>query len=222
MLEHQTRLINDLKRAAVPLLEGERLVERQPEFAGDHVDRAGQQIGFQGGGVLDRAHRDSPERNGRARPMGVRLEHDVRPGRDLADTVGSVIEAGVGRVGGIPGLHPVLRRVGEGGPLDMRRQHDEVVDRGIVEGQLVEMHREGLVVLRVDSGEPAIQLGIADGALPVAPDLVGEQHVGGRDRDAVTPGRVGSDRVGEIDALTIAGQIDRHGATVLDGGKLGA
>ena len=122
MLEHQARLVDDLKRAAVPLLEGERLVERQPEFAGDHVDRAGQQIGFERGGVLDRAHRDAPERTGRARPMRVRLEHDVRAGRDLADPVGAVIEAGVGRVGGIPGLHPVLRRVGEGGPLDMRRQ----------------------------------------------------------------------------------------------------
>ena len=155
-------------------------------------------------------------------PMWVRLEHDVRPGRNLADAIGAVVEARVGRVGGIPGLHPILLRIGEGSALDMRRQHDEIVDRGIVEGQLADMHREGLGVLRVDAGNAAIQLRVADGALPVAPDLVGEQHVFGRDRDAVAPGRIGLDRIGQIDPLAAVGQIDRSGPAVLDRGKLGA
>ncbi len=111
---------------------------------------------------------------------------------------------------------PVLRRLGEGIPLDMRRQQHEIVDRRIVERQFVDVQRKGPVVLDVDPGDAAIQLGVADPALRVAADLVSEPHISGRHRNAVRPTRVGADRVGQIDAFLAFRQIDRHREAVAD------
>jgi len=216
MLENQPRLIDHLKSLAMTLLERESLVERQAEFARNHVDRAGQQIGFERGGVLDRAHRDSPEMPSGSRPMGVRFKQHMRTGHHLADPIGPVIKPGIGRLGIIARAHPILRGVGEGRALDMRRQQREVVDRGIVEGQLVDMQREGLVVLDVDAGDAAIEFGVADRARRVAADLIGEQHVFGRHRHAVTPLGLGADRVGDVDAFLAIGKIDGNGQAIVD------
>ena len=41
MLVDEAGLVDDLETIAMTLLEGEALIEREAEFAGDHVDRAG-------------------------------------------------------------------------------------------------------------------------------------------------------------------------------------
>src|SRR5207247_4117268 len=52
MLVDEAGFVEDLEGVAVPLLESETLIERQAEFTGDHLDRAGQQVGFKCRGVL--------------------------------------------------------------------------------------------------------------------------------------------------------------------------
>ncbi len=146
----------------------------------------------------------------------------MRTGRHLADAVRPVIEPGIGRIGIVARLHPILRRIGERRAFDMRRQQHEIVDRSIIEGQLVDMQREGLVVLDVDAGDAAIKLGVADRALRVAADLVGEQHVFRRHRHAVAPLCLGADRVGDIDALLAIGQVDRDRKPIVDRRQFGA
>ena len=61
----------------------------------------------------------------------------------------------------------------------MLGQQAEVVDRVVVEAQLLVVDGEGLLVDHVDLPDPAVQLGIADAALGVPADLPGEQHVPG-------------------------------------------
>ena len=152
--------------------------------------------------------------------MGVRFKQHMRTGHHLADPIGPVIEPGIGRLGVVARAHPILRGVGEGRALDMRRQQREVVDRGIVEGQLVDMQREGLVVLDVDAGDAAIEFGVADRARRVAADLIGEQHVFGRHRHAVTPLGLGADRISDVDALLAiglaVGKINGNGQAIVD------
>src|SRR3546814_11526146 len=60
-LVEQARLIDHLVVVAMAFLEGERLVEREAELAGDHVDVAGQQVGLQGRGLLDGEDGDRSE-----------------------------------------------------------------------------------------------------------------------------------------------------------------
>src|SRR5438045_1350969 len=69
VLINQAGLVDDLERLAVPSCEGQPFIERQAELAGDHVDRARQQIGFERRGVLDRANRDSTKAAWRTCPM---------------------------------------------------------------------------------------------------------------------------------------------------------
>ena len=61
MLEEQARLVDDVEALAVALLERDRLLDRQPDLAGDEIDLAGEQVGFHRGGVLDRPHHDPLE-----------------------------------------------------------------------------------------------------------------------------------------------------------------
>ena len=104
----------------------------------------------------------------------------------------------------------------------MRRQQAEVVDAVVVEGDPVDVHDEGLVVDHVDRGDAAVELGVADAALRMAADLVGEQHVVGGHRRAVAPGGVGLDRVGERDAVAAVVLLLDHRLAVLERRQLGA
>ena len=140
--------------------------------------------------------------------MRVRFQQDVRAGDKFGDPIGAVIEARVSRIGVVTGAQPIFRWRRKGFPLDMGRQQHEILDRRIVEGQFVDVQREGLLILDVDCTDAAIQLGVADPALRVAADFVGEPHIGGRHRHAVCPLRIGTDRVGQIDALLAIRQID--------------
>ena len=104
----------------------------------------------------------------------------------------------------------------------MRRQQHEIMDRRIVEGQLVDVHRKGLVVLYVDAGDASVELAITDAALRMAADFVSKLYVGRGHRYAVRPGGVGTDREGDVDALFAVRQIDRYRHPVLDRRQLGA
>ena len=165
MLEAEAGLVEDLELAAVALLEGERLVEREAELARDHIEPAGEQIGLERGGVLDRPDHDAAEIRLRSRPAGVALEDDMRAGHDLGDAIGPVIEAGIGRVGVVARVEAVLRRIGESGLLEMRRQDRNRGGVRIVEGDAVEGKREGLRVLDLDLHDAAVGFGIGDADL---------------------------------------------------------
>src|SRR3546814_3180643 len=79
--------------------EGERLVEREAELAGDHVDVAGQQVGLQRRGLLDGEDGDAVEVGPLAPPGLIALQHQARAGHRLDDAVGPEVEAAIGRVG---------------------------------------------------------------------------------------------------------------------------
>src|SRR5438445_11877951 len=98
----------------------------------------------------------------------------------------------------------------------MGGQQHEVVDSRVVEGQLVEMQREGLVILDGDADDSAIKLAVADGAGRVSSNLIGEQHILGGHRRTVAPARVGADGEGDVDPLLAVGQVDRNSATTFD------
>ncbi len=223
MLVDQARLVDDLELLAVALLEGERLIDRETELARDHVDAAGEQVGLERGGVLDHLDHDPPEVRSVAPPGRVGLEDDEGAARDLGDPVRPEVEPGVGGLGVEHGARPVGRRVGlEHAALEMRRQQPEVVDAVVVEGHPVDVHHEGLGVERVDRGDPPVELGIADAAVGMAADLIGEKHVVGGHRGAVAPGRVRPDRVGERDVIAAVVLLLDHGLAVLERRQLGA
>src|SRR3546814_10312593 len=73
MLVDQPRLVQHREPLGVALLEGDRLVDGEAELAGDHVDRAGQQVGLQRRGVLDGPDLDPLE--GRAPALPRSEEH---------------------------------------------------------------------------------------------------------------------------------------------------
>ena len=77
MLVDQTGLVDDIVIAAVPFLEGQSLIEREARFTSDIIDGAGQQIRFQGRGLLDRADLDLVEGRGGATPLRVPAQHDM-------------------------------------------------------------------------------------------------------------------------------------------------
>ncbi len=178
MLVDEARFVDDVKRIGVTFLEGEALVEREAQLARDHVDRGGKEISLQSGRVLDCSHGNLLKMPRWTRPMRIRFQKDVGSGGNLADAIGPVVEPWIGRVGSVVRAHPVLCRIGERLFFDMRRQQNEIVDRGIVEGELVDMHREGLVALNIDTGDPAVELAVADRALRVAANLVSEADIG--------------------------------------------
>ena len=222
VLVDQPGLVGDVVARAVTLLEGQRLVDGDAELAGDHVDGAGQQVRFQGRGVLDHPHRDFVEGRFGAPPGVVARQHDVGAGDQLDHLVGSEGEARVGRVGVEGGAVAVGRRVGlEDRPLDVRGQ-DFQARGGEVEGDAVEVQREGLVVDHLDRKDAPEGFEVADPGLGVAADLPGEHHVGAGHRLAVAPPRPGMDLVGDRDALFAVGQRLRHRQAVLDGRQLGA
>jgi hypothetical protein len=104
----------------------------------------------------------------------------------------------------------------------MRRQDAKVVDRVVFERDPIDVHHERLIVDHVDRGDAPVQLGIAHPALRMGADLVGEQHVLGRDRGAVAPGGVGPDGVGQGDAVAAVVLLLDLGQPVLEGRHLGA
>src|SRR3546814_6803606 len=71
MLVDQPRLVQHREPLGVALLEGDRLVDGEAELAGDHVDRAGQQVGLQRRGVLDGPDLDPLEGRAPALPVLV-------------------------------------------------------------------------------------------------------------------------------------------------------
>ena len=104
----------------------------------------------------------------------------------------------------------------------MRRQDREIVHRGIVEGELVDIHRECLVVPPLDPDDAAKELGIGDAGRRVLADGVAEEHVLGRHRHAVAPGRVGPQPVGQAHAVLAAGQLELLREPVLEARQLHA
>src|SRR5262249_37412944 len=132
-------LIENLEGIRVPFGEGKPLIKREPEFAGNHVDRAGEEIGFERGRILDRADRDTPKTARRSHPVRVRLEQDVRSGDKFADTIGAVVEALLRWFGVVMRAQPILSRVEESISLDMHWQQHEVLNRRVVKRQFVEM-----------------------------------------------------------------------------------
>ena len=164
---------------------------------------AGQQVGLERRGVLDRLDHDALEVRRLAPPGRVRLEHDVRAGRDLGDAIGTEVEAGVGRVGVEGGALAVGRGIGsKAGRSRCAGSEPEVVDRVVVEGQ----PRSTCIVKVLSSitsicQDAPVELGVADAALRMPADLLGEQHVVGGDGRAVAPGRLRADGVGDRDAL---------------------
>ena len=115
-------------------------------------------------------------RNGGFGPAqcGFALEHDVRARRQLADAIGAVVKSGIGRIGVVERADAVLRRVGEGGALEMRRQQHEIVDRRVVEVSRSTCRVKVLSSLTSMARDAAIEFGVADRTVRVAPDLVGE------------------------------------------------
>jgi hypothetical protein len=188
----------------VALLEAQCLVDLQAKLAGDHVDGAGKQVGFQRGGVRHGDEADALEGRRRAVPGGVRLQHDLAAGRDPDDAVGPEEEAGIGGIGIEGGALAPGRGIGlEDRPLEMRRQQ---LNRGgrevVLEAILVD--RESLVVDHVDREDAAEALARDRAGERVAPDLPGEDHVGAGDRRAVAPGGFGVQLVGDGNALRAA------------------
>ncbi len=223
MLVEEAGLEEDAEAVAVALLEGDRLIDRQAEGAIGHVDVAGEQVGLERRRVLDRLD-DDPREDGRlAPPGGVALEHDGAARHDPRDPVGAEGEPRIGRVGIEKGAVAVGGRVRlEDLALEMCRQDPEVVDGVVVEVELLVVNDEGLVVDRIDLPDPPIELGVGDAALLVPADLPGEEHVLRRDRDAVAPGRLGLERIGERHADLAVGCRLTDGALVLQGRQLGA
>ena len=158
MLVGEAGLEDHLVAPAVARLQRLRLVEGQADLAGDHVDGAGKQVRLQRRGVFDGADDDALECRRRALPVGIADQHDVRAGRHLGDAVGAVVEAGVGRIGGVAGARRVGVGLGEGGGLDVLGQQLEVVDGVVVEVAAVEVQDEGALVLDVDLRKAAPEL----------------------------------------------------------------
>ena len=222
VLVDEPRLVNELEAPSVAALQSQCLIEGEAELAGDHVDGPRQQVGLERRRVADDAHDDAPEMGLRPPPCGVGLEHHMRSRHYFGDQVGPEIEPLVGGVGIEGGAVLVVGGVGEGLALEVLRQQPESVDGVVLEGELVEVHGEGLVVHHVDGLEAAVELHVADAAQGVAADLPGEDHVGAGHRGAVAPAGVGTDGVGDGDAAFAVCRALGHGAAVLDGGQLGA
>ena len=155
--------------------------------------------------------------------VGLRSRSMRLPGEIDADPIGP---EGQPLVGGV-GVEQRAVAVGGGvalerGSIEMCRQEAEVVDGVVAERELPIVHREGLSVHDIDPGDPPIELGIADPALRMPPDLPGEEHVVRAHRHAVAPGGPGLDRVGERHPFAaVLLRLDR-GTPVLEGRQLGA
>ena len=82
MLVDQARLVVDREPVAMPLLEGQRLVEREAELARDHVDPPDSRLASSAA-VFSIALTVIRSKAGRLAPPGrVGLEDDAAAGRD--------------------------------------------------------------------------------------------------------------------------------------------
>ena len=223
VLVDQAGLVGDVEAVAVAFLEGQGLVDGQAELPGHHVDGAGQEVGFQGGGVLDDPHADAVEGRLVPIPGRVRLQHHVAAGFDLGDAVGAEAEAGVGRVGVEGAAVAVLGRVVlEDFAFQVGRQKADAAGVGVVELYAIDVDTVGLGVDHVYGGDDFVGLAVGDAGSRVLAEFPGEDHVVGGDRGAVAPGGVGMDPVGDGDALAAVFAGLGNGAAVPDGRQLGA
>ena len=222
MLVDQALLEDDVEALLMAFLERQRLVDRQPQFARDHVDAAGKEVGLERRRVLDHAHGDALEMRFLAPPFGVRLERDMRARLGGDDAVGAEIEPRVHGIRVVGGAVLVFLGLAEVLAIQVRRQDVETRDVVVTKRQLVEVQRERLIVAAVDLVERAIELRVRHPRLRVLADLPGENDVVRRDRCAVAPDCVRVERVGHGDAVLAVRRLLRHRAAVFDGRQLDA
>ncbi len=222
MFVDEAGLVDDVELLALPLLEGQRLIQGQTQLAGDIVDAAREDVGLQRRGILDHPHDDALEVGLLAPPVRILVQHDMRAAHHLGDAVGAGIKAGIGRIGVVERLVLVLRGVGEGRPFQMRGQDVEAGHVVVVERDPVDMQDEGLFVDRVDLEDAAEAFGAADPRHGILADLPGEDHVLGGDGLAVAPARGGVERHAQRDTFLSLRQVFQLGAPVLEGRNLGA
>src|SRR3546814_228306 len=132
------------------LFRSDRLVDGEAELAGDHVDRAGQQVGLQRRGVLDGPDLDPLEGRAPALPVLVADQNQPRPGLHRRHPVGAVPQSRPGRIGLVQGAVAVFARHLEGRAFQMRRQHVEVAHRRVAVVELAADHGETLRAVHLD------------------------------------------------------------------------